>query len=107
MSVEQTIGRLGRQSASELADRAAYAIFGAPGNRAVCIDNNGEVTVEGVRSVIPDELVGVYTPDTLLLTLSRRIYSDLRAAIDERGIRPRPNARKRVYAGRRPKQEAA
>lgn len=105
MSIEQPIGRLGALSASELADKAARAIFNAPRPRAVCIDDVGNVTVEGPDHAIVEELIGVYTPDTLHLTLSRRIYSDLRAAIDERRIMPGAR-RARVESGRRSKRAA-
>lgn len=108
MSIDVMIGRLGDYSASELADRAARTICGAPGNRAVSIADDGEVTVEGPRTVIPDEMVGVYTPDTPLFTLCRRIYDDLREAITQRRIYAKPKARKRVTgAQRKPRKEAA
>jgi hypothetical protein len=106
MSIEQIVGRLGKQSASELADRAARVIVDAPRERALCLGPDGTVSIESVAQAIPDELVGVYTKAPGLLALWRQIYDDLRAAITERGIGPHKRVRGNVYAGRKRKEAA-
>lgn len=107
MSIEQTVGRLGKQSASEIADRAARIVMDAPKSRALCLAPDGTVSIESVAQAIPDELVGVYTKAPGLLALWRQMYDDLRAAITERGIGPHRRTRGNVYTGRKRKQEAA
>ncbi|HEY1142277.1 MAG TPA: hypothetical protein VGE88_19040 [Lysobacter sp.] len=106
MSIEQVIGRLGKQSASELAGRAARIIVDAPRERAVCLAPDGTTSIESVAQAIPDELVGVYTKAPGLLALWRQIYDDLRAAITERGIGPHKRTRGNVYTGRKRKEAA-
>lgn len=102
MNNDRPIGRLGRQSASEIADRAARIVVDASTPRALCLAPDGSVTVESVKQAIPDDIVGVYTGAPGLMGLWRLMYDDLRVAISERRIQAVP--RLRVESGRRGKR---
>lgn len=106
MSIELHIGRLGKQSVSEIADKASHAIAQAPRARAVCLSPEGVATIETVAQAIEEDLVGVYTAAPGKFQLWRIIQGDLRTAIDQRGLKPKPRARTRVYAGRKVKEAA-
>lgn len=81
------VGSLRQQSYVELADRAATRLreFRQPTRYAVTCDPDGIVMVEPFAQAVPDDVVGVYDPDTVdgrgglpTIRLARRIAEDLR-----------------------------
>lgn len=107
MTNEQGCGRLGRNSISEIADKAGRLVLDYRVPRAVCLDPEGRVTVESPNDAIEDDLVGVYSQAPGLLALWRTIDEDLRFAAEQRGIAPvRSKYRERVFRGRAKKAVA-
>ncbi len=85
MTTETACGRIGFQTVSECAERAAIAIREFTTPSAVCLSPDGFVTVESVKHAIPDELVGVYTKGSQV-ELWLQLSGDITAAMQERGI---------------------
>lgn len=98
---ESTCGRIGRNTLSYCADRAAAAIMAAGKARAVCLDPDGLVTAEPIAGAIEDEIVGVYTPDVGQFALWRQIEVDLRESVRLRKIDGGSYHRHRVAPGRK------
>ncbi|QQP96470.1 hypothetical protein [Lysobacter enzymogenes] len=106
MSIEIIVGRLGKQTISQIADKASHEIVGAGKTRALCVTPDGVATLESVGHVLDEDLVGVYSVGPGKFQLWRMIQEDLHVAVAERGLGPRAKARKRVYAGRKSKVAA-
>lgn len=103
----RSCGRLGRQTAIEVADRAALCLAEFKKPRAVCLDPEGRVTVESAKNCAEEDLVGVYDPQRGRFELWKQIHDDLAHSAAERGIAPtRVKQRERVYRGRRRKEAA-
>ncbi|NID14330.1 hypothetical protein [Luteibacter yeojuensis] len=98
---EQVVGRIGKNTLSYCADRAAEAIMEFKTPRAVCLDPDGLVTVEFPAGAIPDEMVGVYTQELGRFALWRQIEDDLRECVRLRRIEGGAYQRHRVAPGRK------
>ena len=81
------IGTLRLSPIGEVAEKAAHRIIAArfPRRVAVTCDPDGIVQVEPVKDAVPDDIVGVYDPETIeergqltWIKLARRIAEDLR-----------------------------
>lgn len=101
---ERPLGKIGLQSVSDLADRAAERIRRAKRPRAVCVSPDGYVTVEPAGHAMPDDIAGTYSPDTQRLDLWRLITEDMQQLIADRPVVPMKQ--RHVYAGRAKKEAA-
>jgi hypothetical protein len=96
---ETTCGRVGKNTLSYCADRAADAIVSAAKTLAVCLAPDGIVTVEPVAGAIEDEIVGVYTADAGKFALWGLIEGDLRESQRTRRVSGGTYHRHRVAPG--------
>lgn len=72
------IGGIGNTLAGVMAERAAKLIVQAGEPMAISVEPSGAVLVEPAESAMPDDIVGVYSPDDPTFGLPMRIIEDLK-----------------------------
>lgn len=100
MANPYSAGRIGRDEAREIAERATDYIMGRTKPQAVCLDPDGRVTVEPVAEAVEEDIVGVYTRTPGLIALYREVRDNLVFCVEERGITGESVPRRGVWAGK-------
>lgn len=78
-------GRVGANSVTTIAERAAVHLVTRREPMAVCLSRGQRVTVEVAAEALPEDgIIGVYCPSLGLIEVYRRIRDDLRAEMAAR-----------------------